>query len=104
MSTENEEPSFHINNPIDQPPLEQASYGNEMPPNEESLGNGKEDLLEQNEQNELEAPEDPEIQDQRDTIYNDFKNFPLYKWTPYEDKERCPPSSYMDLRDLETCE
>ena len=37
-------------------------------------------------------------------MYNDFKDFPHSKWEPYLDEEKCPPSSYCDVRGLEISE
>jgi len=37
-------------------------------------------------------------------VYNDFRDFPHTKWAPYQDTEKCPPTSYCDVRGLETGE
>jgi hypothetical protein len=37
-------------------------------------------------------------------VYHDFKDFPHTKWTPTEDKVRCPPSTFYDVRGLENGE
>ena len=37
-------------------------------------------------------------------VYNDFKDFPHTKWTPYRDTIKCPPSSYNDVRGLDNNE
>ena len=37
-------------------------------------------------------------------VYNDFNKFPHSKWEPYLNHERCPPSTYIDVRGLEISE
>ena len=34
-------------------------------------------------------------------IYNDFKDFPHTKWTPFDNHQLCPPNSYIDVRGKE---
>ena len=37
-------------------------------------------------------------------VYQNFKDFPHTKWTPYKDTVRCPPDTYEDVRHLDTAE
>ena len=37
-------------------------------------------------------------------VYHDFKDFPHTKWTPTEDKAKCPPGTFIDARGLENGE
>ena len=38
------------------------------------------------------------------TVFHDFKDFPDNKWEPYNDKQKCPVSTYFDARNLENGE